>query len=235
MSTIKKKIYTNKAAHKVVGPIYGRIKRKRNFTSGSYWEGRYEKGGNSGAGSYGRLAVFKADFLNDFVKKHKINQTIEFGVGDGAQLKLFTFPNYIGFDVSKASIDLCKNIFLKDKTKSFFLYNPDSFIDNHQIFKGELALSLDVIYHLVEDTVFDKYMKDLFSCSAKYVIIYASDTDDNKDNYAQHVKHRKFSKWVAKNQKNWRLEKVVKNKYSIETNEIDESFADFFIYKKIKS
>lgn len=41
--------------------------------------------------------------------------------------------------------------------------------------KGDLALSLDVIYHLIEDEIFEKYMKDVFRASTKYVIIYSTD------------------------------------------------------------
>ena len=35
--------------------------------SAAYWEERYRRGGNSGAGSYGKLAEFKAEVINDFV------------------------------------------------------------------------------------------------------------------------------------------------------------------------
>jgi len=35
------------------------------FDSNKYWEERYAKGGNSGKGSYGKSAIFKADVIND--------------------------------------------------------------------------------------------------------------------------------------------------------------------------
>ena len=38
--------------------------------------------------------------------------------------------------------------------------------------RAELALSLDVIYHLVEDTVYESYMGQLFDSATKYVIVY---------------------------------------------------------------
>ena len=34
-------------------------------SSKDYWEKRYSKGGNSGAGSYNNLALFKASIIND--------------------------------------------------------------------------------------------------------------------------------------------------------------------------
>ena len=42
--------------------------------SKKYWNNRYVKGGNSGAGSYNNLAQFKGDVINNFIKKMKSNQ-----------------------------------------------------------------------------------------------------------------------------------------------------------------
>lgn len=232
MSNLKKTIYKQKALHRAIAPIYHTLKRSRHFNSKAYWEQRYKKGGNSGAGSYGRLANYKADFLNNFAKEHGITTVIEFGSGDGAQLGLFKFKRYIGLDVSKTSIGTCIQQYADDKNKSFYVYDPEYFSDNHHLFVSDLALSLDVIYHLVENAVFDKYMRDLFAAADKYVIIYASNTNENKRGQAQHVRHRRFTDWVAENQKDWKLAEHVRNKYSLETNEIDESFADFYVFKK---
>ena len=65
-----------------------------------YWENRYERGLTSGAGSYGRLAHFKAEVLNEYVNQNKILSVVEFGCGDGAQLSLAKYANYIGLDLS---------------------------------------------------------------------------------------------------------------------------------------
>jgi len=212
-------------------PIYNLIYKKKNFNSKNYWESRYQVGGNSGAGSYGRLAKFKADVINNFVKENKIHSVIEFGCGDGNQLKLFNIPQYIGLDVSEKSIEICKNMYIKSKDKSFFLYNQNSFMDNSGFFRADVTMSLDVIYHLVEDSVFDKYMSDLFSSANKFVIVYASNKEEQKEYQSQHVKHRVFTNWVEKNQPKWKLFEKIENKYPLETNEFDQSFADFYIYK----
>jgi hypothetical protein len=47
--------------------------------SAKYWEQRYQRGGNSGAGSYDNLAKFKAKILNNFVKENHIKSVIEWG------------------------------------------------------------------------------------------------------------------------------------------------------------
>src|ERR1700760_1333334 len=89
-------------------------------TSSDYWERRYVRGGNSGVGSYGRLANFKAEFLNDFVEQHRINSVIEYGCGDGSQLKLASYPSYIGIDVSPRAVEICRALFAADRSKRFF-------------------------------------------------------------------------------------------------------------------
>ena len=160
-------------------------------TSGDYWERRYRAAGTSGAGSYGRLAAFKAEVLNRFVAEHAIGSVIEFGSGDGNQAALFDFPRYTGFDVSDAAVALCREKFAVDPTKSF--HNVTQFADQ----RAELTLSLDVIYHLVEDAVFERYMTDLFAASTRYVGIYSSDRDDPRTGDA-HVRHRRFSDWIAR-------------------------------------
>ncbi len=193
-----------------------------------YWEERYQKGGNSGAGSYGELAEFKAKVINEFIKENKINSLIEFGCGDGNQLSLFKVKQYIGLDVSQTAIRKCIEKFKHDKTKSFFIYEPFCFMDNVGILKADLALSLDVIYHLVEDEVFEKYMNDLFKSAKRYVIIYSTNTDENPPELMAHCKNRKFTKWVEKNIKGWKLEKVIENEYKNKTD------VDFYIYEKLQ-
>src|SRR5665213_2293432 len=79
--------------------------------SGTYWNRRYGVGGNSGAGSYGRLAEFKAKYLNGFVAREGVASVIEFGCGDGNQLSLADYSAYFGVDVSRRAIRHCRNRF----------------------------------------------------------------------------------------------------------------------------
>ena len=41
------------------------------FQSKRYWEKRYAQNKTSGTGSYGKLAKFKADIINDFLNQKK--------------------------------------------------------------------------------------------------------------------------------------------------------------------
>jgi len=197
------------------------FKVKRFPGSKKYWEERYKRGGNSGDGSYNEKAEFKASVLNHFISEHNINSVIEFGCGDGNQLEYSNFQKYIGLDVSTTAISICIKKFINDTSKSFYLYDQFAFKDNHGIFKSELALSLDVIYHLIEDDVFNNYMTHLFESATKYVIIFADD-NDSRTNY--HVRWRKFSDWIKTNKQNWEMIKKIEN----------EKFEnDFYIYGKL--
>lgn len=200
------------------------------FNSKKYWNDRYVKGGNSGSGSYSNLAIFKAQVINNFIGKNKIESMIDYGVGDGNQLKLFNTENliYTGIDVSEFIISKCKEMFKDDKTKEFI--HVDN-IDNE--LKAELVLSSDVIYHLIEDSVYEEYMKNLFSMSNKYVIIYAKNQDVN---HATHVKFRKFSNYIESNLPEWQLIKHIPNKFpqlKLGVNNNKTSPSEFYIYEKI--
>lgn len=201
------------------------------FSSSVYWEERYRNGGNSGSGSYNRLAEFKAQVINDFVKKNKIDSVIEWGCGDGNQLQYFDFLHYIGYDVSKTIIEQVKNKYKDDINKEFY-WTRDKEFSNFRI--ADMSMSLDVIYHLVEDEVFEKYMLDLFKCSRKYVCIYSWDQDVP---VSMHVKYRKFTEYIENNFPDWKLILHIKNKYFRKKNEQDidnTSLCDFYFYEEIK-
>ena len=198
-------------------------------SSKDYWEKRYKNGGNSGAGSYNNLAKFKASILNDFVNRNNINTIIEWGSGDCNQLLLSNYKRYIGYDVSKTAIDICRKKFFHDKTKTFF-HLDDNFINDK---KADLSISLDVIFHLIEDEVFDLYMKNLFNSSKKYVCIYS--TNINKG-WASHVKHRKFTDWIDKHISNeWKLKEFIPNKYPFDPRYSSKtSFSNFYFFEKLE-
>jgi hypothetical protein len=203
----------------------GLIRKQPAFvTSAQYWEDRYRLGGNSGAGSYNRLARFKSEVLNDFVRRNQIHSVIEFGCGDGAQVELAEYPRYLGVDVSTTAIHMCCQRYRNDPSKTFFTIDtlPSDTV-------ADLALSLDVIYHLVEDSVFDAYMHQLFEGARHFVAIYSSNEDNTVP--AKHVRHRRFTEWIERNKPEWALMEFIKNKYPYDpNNDSDTSFADFYIF-----
>ncbi|MEZ2279339.1 MAG: hypothetical protein ACBR12_20755 [Microcoleus sp.] len=199
------------------------------ISSALYWERRYSDKGNSGSGSSEHLARFKADTINVFVKKNIVQSIIEYGCGDGRQLMLSIYPSYIGFDVSKTSIDMCRELFRGDVSKAFNLMAD---------YIGEVAdltLSLDVIYHLVEESIFHNYMNLLFESSKKFVIIYSNNSDAYYRSESPHIKFRIFTEWIEKYANEWSLIDYIPNKYPYQGNPEKGSWSDFYFYSKIQS
>jgi len=158
--------------------------------SQKYWLRRYQLGGDSGSGSAGAAATYKADVLNQFVVSKGVSRVVEFGCGDGCQLELARYPEYLGVDISPEAIALCREQF-RDHAEWAFVT-----ADEYQGTTAELCLSLDVIFHLVEDVVYEQYLQRLFASSERFVIIYSSDVADGTATF-RHVRHRAVSADVA--------------------------------------
>jgi hypothetical protein len=208
-------------------PIVLELRRRFSFgDSSTYWEKRYQQGKTSGVGSYGRLAAFKAEVLNDFVAKNGIELVIEFGCGDGTQLALANYPRYVGVDVAQGSITICEKRFGGDDAKKFYLTTQLP----RNIGKFGLALSLDVVYHLVEDAVFEAYMRSLFEYAGRYVVIYSSNKIEPSG--VPHVRHRRFTDWIQANAPQWKQCGFVPNRYPEDQKRPDDtSFADFYFFQ----
>jgi SAM-dependent methyltransferase len=212
---------------------YKRYVQKKKFPgSEAYWEQRYAAGKTSGCGSYGKPAVFKANFLNDFVRKHSLQRILELGCGDGNQASLFDFPLYIGLDVSPTSINVCRKKFAQKNNYAFYLYNSLCFEDRLGLFRADLTLSLDVLYHLVEKEIFEKYLQDLFTLSDRFVIIYSTDFDQQEEPVFRHECRRKFTPYVEKHFPQFQLIHIEKNPCRNEKDPENFSDCDFYVYEK---
>ena len=185
---------------------------ENKFSSKEYWIKRYDNGGNSGVGSFGQIAEYKASIINDFIEKKDLKSVLELGCGDGYQLSLFNVKLYNGYDVS--------NKVVKDNQIKFSNYKFSTNIEDFT--KQDLTISLDVILHLIEDSVYEDYMKMLFNMSNKYVIIYSANID--KD-FGNHCKYRNFTKDIPNNFK--LIEKIENPFKGLDTQ------SDFYIYEKV--
>ena len=192
------------------------------FSSEAYWEARYRGGGTSGMGSAGRLAWFKAETINRFIAANRIQSVIDLGCGDTSMLALLEPPaDYVGVDVSRSALARCAKCFPARRFAT-----PDEL---RTIEPAELTLSLDVIYHLIEDPIFAATMRTLFAWATRFVVIYASNVDAAWP--SQHVRHRKFTDTVAAAEPDWRLLAHLPNPFPYDPADQNEtSFADFFIY-----
>jgi hypothetical protein len=211
----------------ILGPLIARLRPVKFLTDPDrFWEDHYRAGGHSGPGSYNRLAEFKAEFLNAFVERNGIKTVIEFGCGDGNQLSLATYPSYLGVDVAPAAIELCQHKFAG---------RPDrAFVDRSELAEGtaaDLALSLDVDFHLVQDAGYDRYMRRLFDAAGEWVVIYASNLERTEGPL---MRHRRFTAWVERNRPDFRLEQHVPNRYPFDPADPgNTSTADFYVYRKV--
>lgn len=154
------------------------------------WENRYKANGNSGSGSYGVLCKYKATFINKFINDNNCKDVIEFGSGDGNQMSYFDVQQYTGVDISEHIINICKQKYSHISNKNFATYTEYY----KMLSKFDLSLSLDVIYHLVDDNIYEKYMNDLFNSSNKFVIIYSSNHQEKYN--GTHVYARKFTDYI---------------------------------------
>jgi SAM-dependent methyltransferase len=198
------------------------------FDSDKYWERRYQTGRNSGSGSYGRLAQFKADFLNRLVVGANVSSIIDFGCGDGNQLSLMDPVPYIGVDVSQTVLEAMRVRF-EGQPLYKFIHRDELGAE----IRSDLTISMDVIYHLVEDIVFDAYMNRLFHHARRIVVIYSSNYEAP---YAgSHIRHRRFTDFVARNFPAWQQVAHTPNPYPRETANKDQtSFSDFYVFANPK-
>jgi hypothetical protein len=186
------------------GATIGKLAAAIRFRdSQTYWERRYQAGGTSGPGSYALQAQYKADFINRFVEENGIASVIEFGCGDGNQLRLAEYPRYLGLDVAASAVRRCIESFGHDSSKSFLTCDVGASADRARFLHADLALSLDVVFHLVEDEVFEAYMHALFNAADRFVIIYARDRDARDP--GRHVRWRKYTPWIEANISGWKL------------------------------
>ena len=152
---------------------------------------------------------------------------IEFGCGDGNQLTLAQYPAYVGYDVQpSAPVDICRRKFAGDATKSFEL------VDAYDRRKADLALSLDVIFHLVEEKC---SMRICGGCS-KPVAGSSAFTPPIEVrpqlSASPHVRHRRFTDWIDSHAREWVLERHVPNRYPDTGDNRVSSFADFYFYRR---
>jgi len=184
-----------------------------------YWNNRYLNGGDSGVGSYGISAIYKAKIINFFIKKYNIKTIFDFGCGDGNQASLFIgFEKYSGFDISSYIIEQCKIKFLNNDRMNFTISIDD-------VDESDLCISFDVLYHIIDEEDFKDYLFYLFDKSKKYVVIFSTDHNMNMKS-AEHVYHRVFTKYIEKYHKNFKLIKIIKN--PLENN------ANLYLYKEKK-
>jgi SAM-dependent methyltransferase len=195
----------------------------------AYWQWRYRIGGTSGAGSRGRLAAFKAEIVNRVIAANQIRSVIDLGCGDGVQMSMIGAdaqgPHYLGVDVSPEALAMC--LALGGGNRRFLLY--EDFAAATPAHTADLAISMDVIYHLTDDAVYHHYLDDLFACAERMVLIYASNVNAIPPD--THVRHRCFTDTIKHRFPDWRLAAMQPNRFKFDPTQPEQtSFADFYLF-----
>ena len=113
-----------------------------------------------------------------------------------------------------------------DQTKTFLVHSGAEAIAAIRRFAPELTISLDVIYHLVEDDVFEEHISSLFGLASRFVIVYSTNFDRRYE--FLHQVDRKFTDYIEKRIEGWRLVDVLTNPYKGA-----ETQSDFYVYAKV--
>jgi SAM-dependent methyltransferase len=199
---------------------------KRWFhTSAVHWQRHYKRGGDSGPGSYGKFASYKADLINKVIRERRIRSIIELGCGDGNQLTSLEVDQYIGLDISKVAIQHCIALHGSNAKRSFIWYDQDYFHDPLRVVSADCAMSLDVIFHLIEDDVFARYVRNLFNSGRRFVIIYGLDEEEVQPVHVS-VRLRKYSDYIATSVPEFRVALHIAAK---------GEFSDFYLYERISN
>jgi hypothetical protein len=177
----------------------GRRSGTVTWDSTLFWDRRYASGNHSGRGSQGVAGIAKARHVNKVVRQRGITSIIDWGVGDGEVMSHIQVDNltYIGVDISATALDRLRRKFGRQRT--FVL--AEGIAGLH----AEMAISLDVMYHLVGDDEYSTYLSRLFGSADRVVLIYSTDFDDEGRTSAPHIRRRHWTPDVEARFPEWSL------------------------------
>ena len=204
------------------------------FSAAKYWEERYYFGRGSGPGSLGRLGQYKARVVSQLITAHEHKSVLDLGCGDGSQIVKLNLPGieyYHGYDISETGVALARTHLQHDNRFKFDVmtesvnFPRDSF---------DVALSLDVLFHLIDSEAYSRHLSNLFTAAKDMVVIYAPNTNQNPTGQdVEHVRFRRFSEWIYQNRDDdWTELEMIKNPFPYSGNLQEESFCNFHIYTK---
>lgn len=211
---------------------------EQTFSSKEYWKRRYLPGGRAvGAGTEAtHLFQFKVGVVNDIIADYNLRTAVDWGCGSGqVAARVRGLSQYLGWDVSSRAIQRARILCEGAPEKQFRVLGVDSIPPS----TFSLGLSLDVIYHLVEDAVYEEYMQRLFAHASRAVLIYSSNGEPEGGPPASeappHVQHRVFTDWARDNAPAWTLACIMPNPFPFRGDAFNESFSNFFLYTRKNS
>jgi len=181
---------------------------------------------NSGLGSRGLLAKFKADFVNNFIKENNIETLFDFGCGDLHNSSMIEVSEYLGIDIVGHKIP--KEV----KADSFrtAVSRFDEFVCEEP---ADMTLCMDVLYHILngEEEYLKATLEKLVECSKRYIVIYAQDSK-RTDLGWENVEHMHNGPWRQLLEKH--NVKLIQQQAKEDYGTGPSSEAVFFVYEKRK-
>lgn len=147
----------------------------------SYWDSRYERGYDSGYGSYGEQLEKKLNWICGL----EFDSITEIGCGDfnfGKNILLRHPAKYTGVDISETVIN---------KNKLFFPEHTFMVAGDGVPPKADLVLCVDVLFHVLDDEEVVSLLDELEGLWTKYLVVTAYERDQ-VGGLAPHVKIRNF-------------------------------------------
>jgi SAM-dependent methyltransferase len=162
---------THKKTNEKIKLVNNRIKPKPRLTSFNnlnFWEYRYKTNIElgSGFGSRGKHLLYKRQLLNDIYNITDFKSVLDVGCGDIEVITGINFKNYTGIDMSPFIVN--RNAKIKPNYK--FLCADFTLLDTEPL-KADLVLCFDVLIHLHDYDVYNKFVSQLFKVTKKTFII----------------------------------------------------------------
>lgn len=170
------------------------------FNIAAYWNQRYLQGRTSGEGSEGDRAIVKAKYINELIYDKGIYTIADWGAGDGHVLSMVTLEtDYLGIDISRVAIDRLRREWHGVPRRKFLTLDEARGVE----IDVDLAMSLDVIFHCIDQPTYEEHLRRLFGSSHRFVLIHSLDKDRGRT--ARHVRWRHFTPDVARIAPEWVL------------------------------
>jgi predicted O-methyltransferase YrrM len=160
------------------------------FAAAPYWDRRYATGGTSGAGSRGAEAEEKVRLVQRVIDEHGVRSVLDLGCGDGYVASRLRVAEYVGYDPAPSALALCRAAM-----------PGRAFVGELPAGPFDLVLSLDVMFHLVDDADYREHIFWLLSLGS-CALVWST---DHAERGAKHVLHRK---WTADVPPGWAVTRI---------------------------
>ncbi len=165
-----------------------------------------------------RLARYRTNFLNRFIRQNDTADLIQFGCADGKLPQRLKVGAYLGVDAAPEVLAQCRHAGRNDPSRQFLTAK-----NLPARATADLALSVEAIHRLVAETEFNAHFRGLFDTARRHVIIHGSDGWPGWAGAAS----RRFTAHVQRYFPAWRLAAHIPSPFPPTA-----AAGDFFVYAR---